>query len=270
MPAAHRPVDLAGWDADYVAFSGHKTYAPFGAGVLAGRSDWLDAGTPYLVGGGATAAVTETGTTWATGPARHEGGSPNVIGAIAIAAACATIRAHRELIETHEERLLERLRAGLDDLNGVEQLSIFDDTTDQVGVTAFTVAGFDSSLISQILSVEHGIGGRRRPWTGWSPRCASSPRSGRAPRGPEAPRGGRWRGRIPGTPCSPAPGEVLNREAWRAAPDAAARATPRSRRSQRGTVSLAWSARRTQPRAVNVAQSASRGQRGAAGAPVRA
>ncbi len=158
--AAHRPVDLAGWDADYVAFSGHKTYAPFGAGVLAGRSDWLDAGTPYLVGGGATAAVTETGTTWATGPARHEGGSPNVIGAIAIAAACATIRAHRELIETHEERLLERLRAGLDDLNGVEQLSIFDDTTDQVGVTAFTVAGFDSSLISQILSVEHGIGVR--------------------------------------------------------------------------------------------------------------
>ncbi|GAA2475616.1 aminotransferase class V-fold PLP-dependent enzyme [Terrabacter carboxydivorans] len=158
--SAHRTIDLAGWDADYVAFSGHKTYAPYGAGVLAGRSDWLDAGTPYLLGGGATRAVTEDGTTWATGPARHEGGSPNVIGAIALAAACATISRHRDSIEEHESRLLERLRAGLDEVPGVEVLSIFGDDSDRVGVVAFTIEGWDSSLVSQVLSVEHGIGVR--------------------------------------------------------------------------------------------------------------
>ncbi|HET7397930.1 MAG TPA: aminotransferase class V-fold PLP-dependent enzyme [Intrasporangium sp.] len=158
--APHRPVDLAGWDADYVAFSGHKTYAPFGAGVLAGRADWLDSGQPYLAGGGATRAVTERGTVWATGAARHEGGSPNVVGAVALAAACATIRAHRADIERHEAQLLARLRSGLETVPGVEQLSLFSDDSDRVGVVAFTVAGFDPSLVSQILSVEHGIGVR--------------------------------------------------------------------------------------------------------------
>jgi len=158
--SAHRTIDLAAWDADYVAFSGHKTYAPYGAGVLAGRSDWLDAGNPYLLGGGATRSVTEDGTTWATGPARHEGGSPNVIGAIALAAACSTISRHREAIEEHESRLLETLRAGLDEVAGVEVLSIFGDDSDRVGVVAFTVDGWDSSLVSQVLSVEHGIGVR--------------------------------------------------------------------------------------------------------------
>ncbi|GAA2150842.1 selenocysteine lyase/cysteine desulfurase [Humibacillus xanthopallidus] len=158
--SAHRTIDLAAWDADYVAFSGHKTYAPFGAGVLAGRSDWLDAGTPYLPGGGATRTVTEQGTVWAIGPARHEGGSPNVVGAVAIAAACATIRRHREAIEAHEVRLLARLRDGLEAVPGVEVLSFFDDDHDRVGVLAFTIAGWDSSLVSQALSVEHGIGVR--------------------------------------------------------------------------------------------------------------
>src|SRR6478736_1283471 len=132
--SAHRRIDLAAWDADWVAFSGHKTYAPFGAGVLAGRRDWLDAGAPYLPGGGATASVTETGTVWATGPARHEGGSPNVVGAIALAAACATIRRHRDAIEAHEVRLLARLRDGLESVPGVEVLSFFGGDHDRVGV----------------------------------------------------------------------------------------------------------------------------------------
>lgn len=158
--SAHRRIDLAAWDADYVAFSGHKTYAPYGTGVLAGRSDWLDAGTPYLFGGGATRSVSEEGTAWATGPARHEGGSPNVIGAIALAAACATIRRHAEAIEDHETRLLDRLRSGLADVPGVEVLSIFGDDSDRVGVVAFTVEGWHSALVSQVLSVEHGIGVR--------------------------------------------------------------------------------------------------------------
>jgi selenocysteine lyase/cysteine desulfurase len=158
--AAHRRVDLAGWDADYVAFSGHKIYAPYGAGALVGRADWLDTGRPYLAGGGATSRVTSTSTTWVTGPARHEGGSPNVIGAVALAAACATLDRHRAAIEAHETRVVRLLRDGLAGIPGVTELSLLDDDQDRVGVVAFTVAGLDPALVSRVLSWEHGVGVR--------------------------------------------------------------------------------------------------------------
>jgi selenocysteine lyase/cysteine desulfurase len=158
--APHRAIDIAATGIDYVVFSGHKLYAPFGAGVLAGRRDWLDASAPYLRGGGATSRVTTDGTAWASGAARHEGGSPNVIGAIAVAAACAAISAHREAIEAHEAELADRLRAGLDVIPGVDTWSIFGDQHDRVAVLAFTIDRFDSSLVSAILSAEYGIGVR--------------------------------------------------------------------------------------------------------------
>ena len=49
--APHRPIDMAATGVDYLAFSGHKLYAPFGAGVLVGRPDWLAAREPLLAGG---------------------------------------------------------------------------------------------------------------------------------------------------------------------------------------------------------------------------
>lgn len=158
--AAHRPIDLGALDVDWVAFSGHKVHAPFGTGVLAGRADWLDAAQPYLAGGGATVRVTEQGTRWATGAARHEAGSPNVLGAVALAAACATIREHRASIEAHETRLTERLVAGLGEIDGVTTYSIFGDDTERGPVVTFTVDGLDSHLVAAALSAEHGIGVR--------------------------------------------------------------------------------------------------------------
>ncbi len=158
--APHRRIDLAASGIDYVAFSGHKLYAPFGAGVLAGRADWLEAAEPYLVGGGATASVTAEGATWTGGPGRHEGGSPNVIGAIAVAAACSALAAHRADIALYEHALAERLRRGLEAVPGVRTHSVFGPGGDRVAVVAFTVDGVDSSLVSTALSVEHGIGVR--------------------------------------------------------------------------------------------------------------
>ena len=63
----HRRVSIAFDGVDYLAFSGHKTYAPFGSGVLVGRRDWLDFGEPYLRGGGAVTQVSLESTTWRTG-----------------------------------------------------------------------------------------------------------------------------------------------------------------------------------------------------------
>ncbi len=158
--APHLPIDLAGTDVDYVAFSGHKLYAPYGAGVLAGRGDWLDAAEPYLAGGGATEAVTSTGTVWHTGPARHEAGSPNVLGAIAVAAACAAFRTNRVAIEAHERRIGARLLEGLRAIDGVRTYGIFGPDSDRVAVATFTVDGLPSGLVSAALSAEHGIGVR--------------------------------------------------------------------------------------------------------------
>ncbi|KGN35478.1 aminotransferase class V-fold PLP-dependent enzyme, partial [Knoellia subterranea] len=158
--AGHRRIDLDALGVDYVAFSGHKIYAPYGAGVLVGRSDWLDVAAPYLAGGGATAKVAPLTTTWQTGPARHEGGSPNVLGAVALAAACATIRGNRGAVEAHEARLTRRLTEGLRAIEGVETYSIFGDDTDRAPVVTFTIDGLDSSLVSAALSAEHGIGVR--------------------------------------------------------------------------------------------------------------
>src|SRR4029078_120821 len=121
--APHRKIDIEALGVDYVAFSGHKLYAPFGAGVLAGRADWLNEAAPYLLGGGASAKVTSAQTVWTQGAARHEAGSPNVIGAIAIAAACSALDVHRAAIEAHEDALAEQLRRGLAAIEGVTTYS---------------------------------------------------------------------------------------------------------------------------------------------------
>jgi selenocysteine lyase/cysteine desulfurase len=158
--APHRKIDIEALGVDYVAFSGHKLYAPFGAGVLAGRADWLDDAAPYLRGGGATEKVTSSETAWTRGAARHEAGSPNVIGAIAIAAACSALDAHHEAIEAHEDALADHLRRGLAAIEGVTTYSIFGPGHERVGVATFTIDGLDSSLVSAALSAEYGIGVR--------------------------------------------------------------------------------------------------------------
>jgi len=158
--APHRRVDLGDLGVDYTVLSGHKLYAPFGTGVLAGRADWLDAAAPYLAGGGATKSVTSRGVVWQEGAARHEGGSPNVIGAIALAAACHALRSNAEAVEEHERTLGRRLLDGLAAIDGVQTYSLFTPDHERVAVATFTVDGVDSSLVSAALSAEHGIGVR--------------------------------------------------------------------------------------------------------------
>lgn len=157
----HRRFSLQASGVDYVAFSGHKTYAPFGAGALVGRRDWLDAGTPYLAGGGAVRDVRADRTVWQPAPARHEAGSPNVVGAIALAQACDTLAAlPGGALEAHEAALRDRLVDGLRGVEGVEVARIWPDSTDPVGVVTFTVPGHDAGLVAAYLAAEHGIGVR--------------------------------------------------------------------------------------------------------------
>lgn len=158
---AHRHLSLAATDADYVAFSGHKLYAPYGAGALVGRRDWLDVGTPYLAGGGAVDDVEVGETTWQPAPARHEGGSPNVVGAAALAAACTALGGLEPAeLDRHEASLKGRLVAGLSALDGVDVLRLWPDSDEPVGVVTFTVADIEPGRVAAYLSAEHGLGVR--------------------------------------------------------------------------------------------------------------
>ncbi|MFJ8196005.1 aminotransferase class V-fold PLP-dependent enzyme [Streptomyces sp. NPDC096152] len=164
--APHHPVSVADLDVDWVAFSGHKLYAPFGSGVLAGRADWLRAAEPYLAGGGASRSVARRAdggveVEWHESAARHEAGSPNVIGAYAVASACrALTEAGFDTLVAREQHLLRRLRTGLAEVPEVRVLSLFGDDAPRVGVLSFVVEGWNSSHFAAALSAEYGIGVR--------------------------------------------------------------------------------------------------------------
>ena len=160
----HRPLDMTVLDVDYVALSGHKLYAPFGAGVLAGRADWLRAAAPYLKGGGASESVDAHGdeVRWfGDAERRHEAGTPNVLGAIALAAACETLTtAGWDALVRREERLLDRLRRGIAALPGVRELTLWGEGTPRVGIVSFVVDGWNARDAALTLSGSYGIGVR--------------------------------------------------------------------------------------------------------------
>ncbi|MFE6495381.1 aminotransferase class V-fold PLP-dependent enzyme [Streptomyces sp. NPDC057748] len=164
--APHHPVDIAELDVDWVAFSGHKLYAPFGSGVLAGRADWLQEAEPYLAGGGASRKVarrTDGGVDveWHSTAARHEAGSPNVIGVYSIASACkALTEAGFDNLVAREQYLVDAVRTGLAEVPEVKVLSLFGDDAPRVGVISFVVEGWNSSHFAAALSAEYGIGVR--------------------------------------------------------------------------------------------------------------
>jgi selenocysteine lyase/cysteine desulfurase len=159
--APHRRVSLAETEVDYLALSGHKLYAPYGAGVLVGRRDWLDIAPPHLAGGGAVRRVTETDQVWAPAPHRHEGGTPNVLGAVALAEACRALAPVLDgLAPAHERRLVERLERGIAAIPGIEVLRIWRDSADRIAVVSFAVIDRPAGYVAAYLSAEHGIGVR--------------------------------------------------------------------------------------------------------------
>jgi selenocysteine lyase/cysteine desulfurase len=164
--APHHPVSVRELDVDWVAFSGHKLYAPFGSGVLAGRADWLREAEPYLAGGGASRKVTRHAdggleVEWHDTAARHEAGSPNVIGAYSIASACkALTEAGLDALVSRERYLIRKVREGLAEVPEVRVLSLFGDDAPRVGVISFVVEGWNSSHFAAALSAEYGIGVR--------------------------------------------------------------------------------------------------------------
>jgi selenocysteine lyase/cysteine desulfurase len=163
--AAHRPIDMRPHDdpghLDYVALSAHKMYAPFGTGALIGRRDGFGP-TPDHSGGGTIHAVTVDDVVWAPLPDREEAGTPNVIGAVALAAAILELESiGLERIAAHEAQLTAYANRLLQQVPGLTLHGpVVADIGAKVGVIPFTVAGIDHGLVAAVLGYEHGVGVR--------------------------------------------------------------------------------------------------------------
>ncbi len=165
--APHRQVEMGRADdparVDFVAISAHKMYAPYGTGALVGPRDFFAEGEPDLVGGGVVDIVTLERTVWNTPPERDEAGSPNVVGAVALAAAAETLQEIGwSFIEGHERELTAYALRQMRHVPGLRILGSADpeNVDDRLGVLAFSLDGVPYSKVAAILAHEHGIGVR--------------------------------------------------------------------------------------------------------------
>ena len=117
---AHYAVDVRALDCDFYAFSGHKMYAPTGIGVLYGREALLEAMPPWQGGGEMIEEVRIEATSYAGLPFKFEAGTPNIAGAIGLAAAVDYLETlDPGAVTAHEGELLHRATAGLQQMEGV-------------------------------------------------------------------------------------------------------------------------------------------------------
>jgi selenocysteine lyase/cysteine desulfurase len=154
----HRRVDMAALGIDVLAWSGHKMFAPFGAGGLVVRRRLLAHGEPFLVGGGSVKAVTDEEVVWADVPDRDDAGSPNVVGVVALAAAAEELRAGEERNRIHEDALVGALDEELATVPGLHRLGPV--SGDRLPVAAFVIDGIPHGEVAARLAREHGIGVR--------------------------------------------------------------------------------------------------------------
>lgn len=165
--APHRRVDMKANDdpehLDFIALSAHKMYAPFGTGALIGPKELFLQSGPEYTGGGTVDVVTLDEVYWAGTPDRDEAGSPNVVGAVAMAAAAqALMEIGMESIAAHEAELVAY---ALERLGGIPGLTIYGEpdparAAEKVGVISFNLDGVSHFLLAAILGYEGGIGVR--------------------------------------------------------------------------------------------------------------
>lgn len=152
----HRPVDVRDLDADFYCFSGHKVYGPMGIGVLYGKRELLASLQPYQVGGGTVKGVTfEEPVTYVPVPARLEAGTPNIAGAVGLAAALSYVdELGRDEIRRHDEMLVHAAVDALESLPGVRVLG--DPAAQPSGIVSFVVDGIHPYDVGGQLD-RHGV-----------------------------------------------------------------------------------------------------------------
>ena len=148
----HQRVDLAKLDCDFYAFSAHKMYGPTGIGVLVGRQSLLEAMPPWQGGGDMILTVSFEKTTYNELPFKFEAGTPNISGAVGLAAAIDYIDSLGiDNIHAHEQRLLA---IATEKLGRIPGLTIIGTAPHKASVISFTVDGIHPHDLGTILDAE--------------------------------------------------------------------------------------------------------------------
>lgn len=151
---AHAAVDMRALDCDFYAFSGHKLYAPMGIGVLYGKAEWLAKLPPYQGGGHMIRDVTFERTEYDAPPRKYEAGTPNVEGAVGLAAALDYVeRVGLAAIGAHEAALLDYATARVAEIDG---LRVIGTAREKGAILSFVVDGLTAQEVGSVLD-RHGV-----------------------------------------------------------------------------------------------------------------
>lgn len=147
--APHWPVDVQALGCDFYAFSAHKMFGPTGIGVLWGRRELLDAMPPYQSGGEMIERVSFSGTTFNTLPYKFEAGTPNIAGAIGMAAAVRYLQSlDRAAALEHESALLEYTLQQAAALGAIERIGA---PAQAASIFSFNIAGAHPADVGTLL-----------------------------------------------------------------------------------------------------------------------
>lgn len=145
----HLPVNVRELDADFYAFSGHKVYGPTGIGVLYGKRELLEKMPPYQGGGEMIAHVSFEGTTFNGLPFKFEAGTPDYIGAVALAEALDYLSAiGMEAVDRRERQLCSY---ALDAMGTIPDIRIIGNASDRCGVVSFLLGDIHPSDVGILL-----------------------------------------------------------------------------------------------------------------------
>lgn len=157
--APHRAIDMQATGIDALALSAHKLYAPFGLGVLALPTGMAER-VPVDPGGGSIDMISDTGLLWAPPSLRHQTGTWNAVGIVALAASCAALtEAGWDAVGDHERALVARLAGRLPTVPGL-RLHVPPSRyagSDRIGTFPFTLAGIHHALLAAVLEHEHAV-----------------------------------------------------------------------------------------------------------------
>jgi cysteine desulfurase/selenocysteine lyase len=149
----HGHVDAKAWDADWIAFSGHKMLGPTGIGVLYGKRELLESMPPFLGGGNMIQSVSRNGFVPASIPHRFEAGTAPIVEAIAMQPAVEYLqRVGSDAILAHERKLAKRAIEGLSHIQGLRVLGPA--IEQKTGIVSFVISGVHSDQIGQYLNAK--------------------------------------------------------------------------------------------------------------------
>ena len=163
---AHRAFSMLGStpdeNIDFISFSAHKMYTPFGGGAVVGLTEVLDEHQPEFWGGGTVRVVGDDWVSYKEAPAVYEAGSPNYLGAVGLGKAIEVLQqVGFDAIEAHEKRLNRKLIDGLLALPNVIVYGDTQDIDDRVGVVTFNFTDINTYVLAKRLASTYGIATRR-------------------------------------------------------------------------------------------------------------